>query len=80
MPWEVCINPGSRQYLFTGDGATGKIYKLTLAGKVVGMAQTSLGHGEDSTGDLIHAIACPDSGTLYLGSASMWDVQKITIR
>ena len=79
VPWEVCVSPGSPQYLFTGDGATGKIYKLTLDGKVVGMAQTSLGHGEDDTGDLVHAIACPDSRTLYLGSASMWDVQKITI-
>ncbi len=80
MPWEVCINPHPPQYLFTGDGITGKIYKLTLHGKVVGMAQTSLGHGADSTGDLIHAIACPDSRTLYLGSASLWDVQKITIQ
>jgi NHL repeat len=79
VPWEVCVSPGSPQYLFTGDGATGKIYELTLAGKVVGMAQTSLGHGEDDTGDLIHAIACPNATTLYLGSASMWDVQKITI-
>jgi hypothetical protein len=43
------------------------------------MAQTSLGHGEDDTGELIHAVACPDDRTLYLGSASMWDVQKITI-
>ena len=80
MPWEVCISPGSPQYLFTGDGITGKIYKLTLDGKVVGMAQTSLGHGEDDTGDLIHAIACPNARTLYLGSASLWDVQKITIQ
>lgn len=80
MPWELCISPGSPQYLFTGDGTNGKIYKLTLNGKVVGMAQTSLGHGEDDTGDLVHAIACPDSRTLYLGSASLWDVQRITIQ
>ncbi len=79
MPWEVCVSPGSPQYLFAGDGTTGKIYKLTLDGKVLGMAQTSLGHGEDDTGDLVHAIACPNGRTLYLGSASMWDVQKITI-
>jgi DNA-binding beta-propeller fold protein YncE len=79
MPWEVCVSPGSPQYLFTGDGATGKIYKLSLNGKVLGWAQTSLGHGEDSTGDLVHAIACPSANVLYLGSASMWDVQKITI-
>lgn len=42
--------------------------------------ERSLGHGEDDTGDLVHAIACPDSRTLYLGSASMWDVQRITIQ
>jgi hypothetical protein len=58
---------------------TGKIYKLSLDGKVLGWAQTSLGHGEDDTGDLIHAIACPSAKVPYLGSASMWDVQKITI-
>jgi hypothetical protein len=80
VPWELCITPGPRQVLFTADGTTGKVYELTLDGKVIGMAQTSLGHGEDSTGDLVHAIACPDSRTLYLGSASLWDVQKITIR
>lgn len=79
MPWEVCISPGPTQYLFTGDGITGKFFKLDLDGKVLGWAQTSLGHGEDDTGDLIHAIACPSANELYLGSASMWDVQKITI-
>jgi hypothetical protein len=79
MPWEVCVSPGSPQYLFTADGTTGKIYKLSLDGKVLGWAQTSLGHGEDDTGDLVHAIACPSAKILYLGSASMWDVQKITI-
>jgi hypothetical protein len=79
MPWEVCVSPGSPQYLFTADGSTGKIYKLSLKGRVLGWAQTSLGHGEDSTGDLVHAIACPSAKTLYLGSASLWDVQKITI-
>ncbi|MGH9447611.1 MAG: peptidyl-alpha-hydroxyglycine alpha-amidating lyase family protein [Terriglobia bacterium] len=79
MPWEVCVSPGSPQYLFTADGSTGKIYKLSLNGEVLGWAQTSLGHGEDSTGDLIHAIACPSAKVLYLGSASLWDVQKITV-
>ncbi|MGH9679740.1 MAG: peptidyl-alpha-hydroxyglycine alpha-amidating lyase family protein [Candidatus Acidiferrales bacterium] len=80
MPWEVCVSKGSPQYLFTGDGTTGKIYKLSLDGKVLGWAQTSLGHGEDDTGDLVHAISCPTANLLYIGSASMWDVQKVTIQ
>lgn len=79
MPWDLCITSGSPQYLFTGDGTTGKIFKLSLDGKVLGWAQTGLGHGEDDTGDLVHAIACPSANVLYIGSASMWDVQKVTI-
>jgi hypothetical protein len=79
MPWEVCISPGAHQYLFSTDGVTGKIYKMELSGMVLGYAQTSLGHGEDDTGDLLHAIACPSANVLYLGWASLWDVQKVTI-
>jgi hypothetical protein len=78
-PYGVCVTSGSPQYLFVGDGRTGKLYKLTLDGKVLGVAQTSMGHGADDTGDILHAIACPTPNTLYLGSAAMWDVQKITI-
>jgi hypothetical protein len=79
MPWSVCVNPGSPQYLFTGDGTTGKIYKMELSGKVVGIAQVSLGHGADNTGDLIHMLTAPDANTLFVGPASLWDVQKVTI-
>jgi hypothetical protein len=79
MPWAVCVTPGPTQYLFSGDGTTGKLYKLSLDGKVLGMAQTSLGHGADDTGDLIHSISCQSSNVVFIGSASMWDVQKITI-
>jgi DNA-binding beta-propeller fold protein YncE len=73
-PWALCVSPS--QFLFSGDG-NGKLYKLSLDGKVLGWAQTDLEHGQ--AGDLIHSIACPSDNVLYLGSASMWDVQKITI-
>jgi NHL repeat len=79
-PWSVCVSPGSPQYLFTGDGSTGKIYKLDLSGKVLGWAQTSLGHGADSTGDMVHMLCSASANVLYIGSASLWDVQKVTIR
>jgi NHL repeat len=78
-PWGVCISPGSPQYLFSADGTTGKIYKLSLDGKVLGWAQTSLGRGEDDNGRLVHEITCPSANVLYLGSAVLWNVQKITI-
>jgi NHL repeat len=78
-PWTVFCNPGSPEYLFSGDGTTGKLYKLDLNGKLLGWAQTSLGHGADDTGDLIHLITAPAPDTVFIGSASLWDVQKITI-
>jgi NHL repeat len=78
-PWTVCVNPGSPQYLFSGDGSTGRIYKFDLSGKMLGWAQTSLGRGGDDTGDLVHMLTAPAANVLYIGSASLWDVQTITI-
>jgi hypothetical protein len=81
-PWGVCVTPpdaSGKQYLFSGDGTTGKLYKLDLDGKVLGWAQTSLGHGEDDAGRLIHEISCAAPNVVYKGSAILWSVEKITI-
>jgi streptogramin lyase len=75
-PWSVCTNPGSNQYLFSGDG-NGKIYKFTLDGKLQGWAQTSLGHGQN--GCLVHELHCESETVLYKGDCSTWTVEKITI-
>ncbi len=79
-PWGICVTPGSPQYLFSGDGTTGKIYKMDLDGKVLGWAQTSLGQGEDDAGRLIHMIHCDSNNVIYKGSAILWQVEKITIK
>ena len=78
-PWSVVVNPGSPEYLFCCDGVTGKIYKFDLNGKMLGWAQTSLGRGMDDTGDLAHMMSAVSANVLYIGSASLWAVQKITI-
>jgi hypothetical protein len=79
-PWGICVTPGSPQYLFSGDGTTGKIYKLDMNGKVLGWGQTSLGQGEDDAGRLIHQIHCESPNVIYKGSAILWQVEKITIK
>jgi len=82
-PWGICITPAGRgpQYLFSADGTTGRIYKIDLAsGNLVAWAQTSLGHGEDDAGRLVHEISCVSANVLYLGSAILWDVQRVTIK
>ena len=78
-PWALCVTNTSPQYLFTGDGTTGKIFKMDLTGKVLGMFVTGQDHGAENVGDLIHALDCRTDKTIYIGSASMWDVQKVTI-
>lgn len=75
-PWSVCVSPGPTQYLFSGDG-NGKIYKFTLDGKLVGWAQTSLGHGQN--GCLVHELHCESETVLYKGDCSTWTVEKLTL-
>jgi len=77
-PWGVCVSPGSPQYLYSGDGTTGKIYKFDMDGKLVGWAQTSLGHGQSSC--LIHEIHCESDKVIYKGDCSTWTVEKITVK
>jgi hypothetical protein len=78
-PWSLCTTNTTPQYLFTGDGTTGKLFKMDMTGKVLGMTVTGQDHGLEDTGDLIHALDCRTPNTVYIGSASMWDVQKLTI-
>jgi DNA-binding beta-propeller fold protein YncE len=83
-PWGVCIpkaDASGKQYIFSSDGTSGRLYKIDLgSGKVVGWAQTSLGRGEDDAGRLVHEIGCKDPNVVYLGSAILWNVTKVTIQ
>ena len=83
-PWGLCIprpDAGGKQYLYSSDGTSGRLYKIDPAsGRVVGWAQTSLGRGEDDAGRLVHEIGCKDPNVVYLGSAILWNVTKVTIK
>ncbi|MGH6828521.1 MAG: peptidyl-alpha-hydroxyglycine alpha-amidating lyase family protein [Rhizomicrobium sp.] len=78
-PWGICISDSSPQYMYSGDG-NGKLYKMDMTGKVLGMTVTGQDHGEEDTGDLIHSVDCRNPNVVYIGSASMYDVQKLTIK
>jgi hypothetical protein len=79
-PWALCVTDTTPQYLFAGDGTPGKVYKMDMTGKVLGMFVTGQDHGSEDTGDLVHAMDCRDPNTVFIGSATMWDVQKVTIK
>ncbi len=76
-PWTICITQGPTQYLYTSDSEPGRIYKLSLDGKILGMFGES-GHdvGQFSW---THGLACPSENTLFVADMNNWRVQKITL-
>jgi DNA-binding beta-propeller fold protein YncE len=76
-PWAICITPGPNQVLYSSDAFPGRIYKLTLNGKVLGMFGKT-GKQLKQFG-WVHEIACPSENTLYVAELLNWRVQKLTL-
>ena len=79
-PWALCITPkvaGKEQFLYAADVYPGRIYKMTLDGKVLGY----LGRAGKQLKEFgwIHAIACPSENELYVGELLNWRLQKLTL-
>jgi DNA-binding beta-propeller fold protein YncE len=78
-PWAICITPGpGTQYLYSADAFPGRVYKLTLDGKLLGMI--------GKTGKMpkqfgwIHEMACPSENELYVAEILNWRIQKLTLK
>ncbi len=76
-PWALCITPPPNQVLYVSDAFPGRIYKLSLDGKVLGMLGRS-GKQLKQFG-WIHEIACPNENTLYVAEILNWRVQKLIL-
>lgn len=76
-PWAICITPGPHQVLYSSDAFPGRIYKLSLDGKVLGMLGES-GKQLKQFG-WIHEIACPSENELYVAELLNWRVQKLVL-
>jgi len=76
-PWAVCITPGPNQVLFTSDAFPGRIYKLSLEGKLLGF----FGKSGKLPGQFgwIHEIACPSENELYVAEILNWRIQKLVL-
>ena len=77
QPWTLCITNGPTQYLYTSDSEPGRIYKMTLDGRLIGTMGIS-GRDEKQF-NWIHALACPTDDTLYVADMNNWRVQKLTL-
>jgi DNA-binding beta-propeller fold protein YncE len=77
-PWAVCITPGPNQVLFASDAYPGRVYKLSLDGKVLGWLGES-GKQLKQFG-WIHEIACPSEKQIWVAELLNWRVQKLTLK
>jgi hypothetical protein len=76
-PWVICVTPAPNQVLHSSDGFSGRIYKLTLDGKVLGV----FGKSGKQLGqfDWIHEMACPSENELYVAEILNWRIQKLVL-
>ena len=80
-PWAICVTPpnaSGTQYLYSSDAFPGRVYKLSLDGKVLGMLGKS-GHQAKQFG-WIHEIACPSENEIYVAELLNWRVQKLVLK
>jgi len=76
-PWALCITPGPKQYLYVADAFPGRIYKMTLDGKVLGWLGGA-GKTMKKFGG-IHEMACPSENELYVAELLNWRIQKLIL-
>jgi DNA-binding beta-propeller fold protein YncE len=74
-PWAICIPPGQSQVMFVSDAFPGRVYKLSLDGKVLGWMGRS-GKQIKQFG-WVHQIACPSENEIYVAEILNWRVQKL---
>jgi len=77
-PWAVCITPGPKQVLYASDAFPGRVFKLSLDGKLLGVLGES-GKQLKQFG-WIHEIACPSENVLYVAELLNWRVQKLVLQ
>jgi DNA-binding beta-propeller fold protein YncE len=76
-PWAICITPGPQQVLYSADAYPGRIYKLTLDGRVLGVIGEA-GRELKQFG-WVHELACPSENVLYTAELLNWRVQKLLL-
>ena len=78
-PNSLCITPGPNQVLFLGETIfPGRIFKLSLDGKVLGV----IGRSGRQLGQFsgAHQLACPSETEIYAAETANWRVQKLILR
>lgn len=77
-PDALCITPGPNQVLYAADLFPGRLYKLTLEGKVLGV----YGRSGKQLGQFgwVHALACVSENEVWTAELINWRIQKLIIK
>jgi sugar lactone lactonase YvrE len=78
-PNSLCITAPPNQVLFVGESTyPGRIFKVSLEGKVLGV----IGRSGRNLGQFsgAHALACPSEHEIYAAETSNWRVQKLLLK
>jgi hypothetical protein len=77
-PNSICITPGQNQVMFVGESTfPGRIFKVTLDGKVLGVIGKSGRNLKQFSG--AHGLACPSENEIYVAETANWRVQKLRL-
>ena len=76
-PWAICITPPPNQVIYSSDSFPGRVYKLSLDGKLLGWLGKS-GKQLKQFG-WVHEIACPSENEIYVAEILNWRVQKLLL-
>jgi sugar lactone lactonase YvrE len=77
QPNSLCIPPGAN-VMFVGESTfPGRIFKVSLDGKVLGVIGKSGRNLKQFSG--AHALACPSENEIYAAETSNWRVQKLIL-
>src|SRR5262249_52496654 len=77
-PWAICITPPPNQVMYVSDAYPGRVYKLSLDGKVLGwLGESGKPPKQVSRGA---QMACPNENTLFVAEILNWRVQKLLLK
>ena len=76
QPWAMCITNTTPQHMWVADNEPGRIYKMSLDGKIQG----HIGSAGRQVGQYnwVHGLDCSQPDVLYVADMNNWRVQRIT--
>ena len=76
QPWAMCITNTTPQHMWVADNEPGRIYKMSLDGKIQGY----IGSAGRQVGQYnwVHGLDCSQPDVLYVADMNNWRVQRIT--